>query len=85
LQFGGVMVQLEGRGRSDNPNVTMNPAEYCRSHPKRSLIFIVLAAVLIGLVLDVIAEDIESHNDRVLDAQMTVGQRSSSVRGAMKS
>jgi hypothetical protein len=68
------MVQLEGAGRSDNPNVTMNPAEYCRSHPKRSLIFIVLVAVLIGLVIEVIAVGIESHKDRVLDAQITESQ-----------
>ena len=61
------MVQLEGAGRSDNPNVTMNLAEYYRSYLKRSLIFIVLAAVLIGLVIDISA-GIENHNDRVLDA-----------------
>jgi hypothetical protein len=38
------------------------------------LIFIVLAAILIGLVIDVIAEGVESHNDRVLDAQITESQ-----------
>jgi hypothetical protein len=61
------MVQLEGAGRSDNPNVTMNLAEYYLIYLKRSLIFIVLAAVLIGLVIDISA-GIENHNDRVLDA-----------------
>src|SRR6266404_4670180 len=64
------MVQLEGDGRSDNPYVTMNLAKYYRSHPKRSLIFIVLAAVLIGLGIDVITAGIENHDDRVLDAQI---------------
>jgi hypothetical protein len=67
LQFDAVMVQLEGAGRSDNPNVTMNLAEYYLIYLKRSLIFIVLAAVLIGLVIDISA-GIENHNDRVLDA-----------------
>jgi hypothetical protein len=74
LQFDAVMVQLEGAGRRDNPNVTMNLAECYRSHPKRSLIFIVLAAVLIGLVIDIIAAGIENHDDRVLDAQITESQ-----------
>jgi hypothetical protein len=76
------MVQLEGAGRSDNPNVTMNLAEYYRSHPKRSLIFIVLAAVLIGLVIDIIATGIENHNDRVLDAQITESQSEMRLVGA---
>lgn len=52
----------------------MNLAEYYRSHPKRSLIFVVLAAVLIGLVVDAIAMGIENHTDRVLDAQITESQ-----------
>jgi hypothetical protein len=76
------MVQLEGAGRCDNPNVTMNLAEYYRNHPKRSLILIVLAALLIGLVIDVIAESIESHNDRVMDAQITESQSEMRVVGA---
>ena len=49
----------------------MNLAEYYRNHPKRSLLLIVVAAVLIGLMIDVTAEGIESHNERVLDAQHT--------------
>jgi hypothetical protein len=52
----------------------MTLAEYCRNYPKRSLIFIVLAAAMIGLLTDVIADRIESHNDRVLDAQITESQ-----------
>jgi hypothetical protein len=75
------MVQLEGAGRSDNPNVTMNVAEYYRSHPKRSLIFVVLATVLIGLVVDAIAVGIENHTDRVLDAQITESQSEMRVVG----
>jgi hypothetical protein len=75
------MVQLEGAGRSDNPNVTMNLAEYYRSHPKRSLIFVVLAIVLIGLVVDAIAVGIENHTDRVLDAQITESQSEMRVVG----
>jgi hypothetical protein len=82
LQFDAVMVQLEGAGRSDNPNVTMNLAEYYRSHPKRFLIFIVLAVVLIGLVIDVIAAGIENHNDRVLDAHITESQSEMRLVGA---
>jgi len=76
------MVQLEGDGRSDNPNVTMNLAKYYRSHPKRSLIFIVLAAVLIGLGIDVITAGIENHDDRVLDAQITESQSEMRLVGA---
>jgi hypothetical protein len=68
------MVQLETAGRSNNSSVTMNLAEYYRNHRRRSLIFIVLAAVLIGSVVDVIAVGIESHNDRVLDAQIIESQ-----------
>ena len=60
-----------GPGGKRNPNVTMNLAEYYRTHRKRSLLFVVVAAVLIGLVIDAIAEGIESHNDHVLDAQIT--------------
>jgi hypothetical protein len=60
----------------------MNLAEHYRSHPKRSLIFIVLAALLIGLVIDVIVEGIESHNDRVLDAQITENQSEMRLAGA---
>lgn len=82
MPFDAVMVQLEGAGRSDNPNVTMNLAEYYRSHPKRSLIFIVLAAVLIGLLIDVIAAGIEHHDDRVLDAQITESQSEMRLVGA---
>jgi hypothetical protein len=76
------MAQLEGAGCKYNPNVTMNLPEYYRNHPKRSLIFIVLAAILIGLVIDVIAEGIESHNDRVLDAQITESQSEMRLVGA---
>ncbi len=76
------MVQLEGAGCKCNPNVTMNLVEYYRNHPKRSLIFIVLAAVLIGLVMDVIAAGIESHNDRVLDTQITESQSEMRLVGA---
>ena len=53
-------------------------AKYYRNHRRRSLIFIVLAAVLIGLVIDVIAVGIESHKDRALDAQIT--ERQSEMR-----
>jgi hypothetical protein len=60
----------------------MNLAQYYRNHPKRFLIFIVLAAVLIGLVIDVIAEGIESHNDRVLDAQIAESQSEMRLVGA---
>jgi hypothetical protein len=76
------MVQLEGAGPSDNPNVTMNLAEYYRSHPKRSLLFIALVAVLIGLSVDAIAVGIENHNDRVLDAQITESQSEMRLVGA---
>jgi hypothetical protein len=82
LQFGAVMVQLEGAGCKCNPNVTINLAKYYRNHPKRSLIFIVVAAVLIGLVIDVIAEGIESHNDRVLHARITESQSEMRLIGA---
>jgi hypothetical protein len=60
----------------------MNLAQYYRNHPKRFLTFIVLAAVLIGLVIDVIAEGIESHNDRVLDAQIAESQSEMRLVGA---
>ena len=76
------MVQLEGAGCKCNPNVTMNLAKYYRNHPKRSLIFIVVVAVLIALVIDVIAEGIESHNDRILDAQITESQSEMRLIGA---
>ena len=76
------MVQLEGAGCKCNPNVTMNLVEYYRNHPKRSLLLIVVAAVLIGLVMDVIAEGIESHNDRILDAQITDSQSEMRLVGA---
>jgi hypothetical protein len=76
------MVQLEGAGCKRNPNVTMNLAEYYRNHRKRSLLFIVVAAVLIGLVIDVLAEGIERHNDRVLDARITESQSEMRLVGA---
>jgi hypothetical protein len=60
----------------------MNLAEHYRSHPKRSLLLIVVAAVLIGLVMDVIAAGIESHNDRVLDTQVTENQSEMRLVGA---
>jgi hypothetical protein len=52
----------------------MNLAQYYRNHPKRSWLLIILAAVLTGLVMDVIAEGIESHDDRILAAQITESQ-----------
>ena len=76
------MVQLEDPGCKCNPNVTMNLAEYYRNHPKRSLLLIVVAAVLIGLMIDVTAEGIESHNDRVLYAQFTESQSEMRLVGA---
>jgi hypothetical protein len=60
----------------------MNLAEYYRNHPKRSLLLIVVAAVLIGLMIDVTAEGIESHNERVLDAQFTESQSEMRLVGA---
>jgi hypothetical protein len=60
----------------------MNLAEYYRNHPKRSLLLIVVAAVLIGLMIDVTAEGIESHNERVLDAQHTESQSEMRLVGA---
>jgi hypothetical protein len=60
----------------------MNLAEYYRKHRKRSLLFIVVAAALIGLVINVIAAGIESHNDRVLDAQITESQSEMRLVGA---
>ena len=82
LQLGAVVVQLEGAGCKCNVNVPMRLGEYNRKHPKRSLVFIVLTAVLIGLAIDVIAEGIENRNGRVLDAQITESQSEMRLVGA---
>jgi len=60
----------------------MNLARYYRNHPKGSWLLIVLAAVLIGFVLDVIAEGIGSHDDRILAAQITESQSEMRLVGA---
>jgi hypothetical protein len=65
-----------------NPNAMMSLSEYYRNHSKRSLIFIALTTVLIGLMIEVTAEGIESYNDRVLDAQITESQSEMSILGA---
>jgi hypothetical protein len=82
LQFNAVMVQLKGARYRDNSTVTMNLVEYYRKHPKRSLLFLVLTAVFVGLVVDAIATSIETHDDRVLDAQITESQSEMRIVGA---
>jgi hypothetical protein len=74
-------VQLAGAGYKCNRNVTMSLAEYYRNHPMRSLISIVLAAVLIGLQIAVIAESIENDNDHVIDTQIAESIRNDAGRG----
>jgi hypothetical protein len=47
----------------------MNLAEYYRKHPKRSWMFVVVFALLIASIA--IAMVIQSHNERVLEAELT--------------